>query len=103
MPDAGVGDRRRRGGLGEDATSPYHSRSLRIFRTTTGWSGAFRDCLRSLPLVAGAPAGPTIISWAAVRARGSGRLLPVRADLVARTVPLRSLPMGLPTRSRKYR
>src|SRR5215813_11538134 len=66
---------------------PSRSRSLRIFRTTTGWSGAFRDCLRSLPLVAGAAARPTIISWAAVRARGSGRLPPVRADLVARTVP----------------
>src|SRR5262249_53596105 len=54
------------------ATSPSRSRSLRIFRTTTGWSGAFGDCLRSRPLVAGAAARPTIISWAAVRARGSG-------------------------------
>jgi hypothetical protein len=36
-------------------------------------------------------------------AKRSGRLLPVRADLVARTVPLRFPPMGLPTRSRKLR
>src|SRR5882724_7051426 len=33
----------------------------------------------------------TGLAWEAIRARGTGRLLPVKADLVARTVPLLSL------------
>ena len=50
---------------------------------------------RSARACAGATARRTTVSWAAVRARETGRLLPVRADLVARTVPLLYLPTRL--------
>jgi hypothetical protein len=43
---------------------------------------------RSARAFAGATARRATVSEAAVRARGTDRLLPVRADLVARTVPL---------------
>jgi hypothetical protein len=43
--------------------------------------------LRSARACAGATARRTTVSWAAVRAQGTGPLLPLRADLVARTVP----------------
>src|SRR6202035_2203931 len=36
---------------------------------------------------AGVTARRTTVAWAGVRVRGTGRLLPLRADLVARTVP----------------
>src|SRR5262245_8416206 len=46
---------------------------------------------RSARACGGAAARRTVVSWEAIRARGTGRLLPVKADLVARTVPLLSL------------
>ena len=42
------------------------------------------------------------VAWAVVRAGGTGRWLPMREDLVAKTVPLLFPRQGLTSRSRKY-
>src|SRR5262249_58924466 len=59
----------------------------------------FRQSARAC---AGAEARRTTVSWAAVRARGTGLLLPAREDLVARTVPLLFPPIGLASRDAGY-
>src|SRR5262245_41332725 len=60
---------------------------------TAGGPARYRRSMfrRSARASAGATARHTRVSSAAVRARGTGRLLPLRAGLVARTVPLRFL------------